>query len=83
MVAYLNQFPHNYRFLKMPKFKHTTATYCACQPKKRKKSQREDPVRHQEEMSCNAAARQQLCVDNPERREQEQHIILKLIDKLA
>ena len=57
--------------LKMPKFKRATAAHCARQAKKTKRSQREDPVRHHEEQGCNAAARRQLCVDNPERREQD------------
>ena len=56
----------------MSKFKHTTAAYSANQAKKRKRNQRQDPVRRQEEQECNAAARRQIHVDNPERREHEQ-----------
>ena len=54
----------------MPKFKRSTAAHCARQAKKRKRSQREDPVRRQEEQERNAVARQHR--DNPETREQEQ-----------
>ena len=57
----------------MPKFKCSTAAHCARQAKKRKRSQREDPVRRHEEQDRNAAVRQRLRVDNPETREQEQH----------
>ena len=73
MTAYLNLFPRDLSPLKMPKFKCSTAAHCACQAKKRKRSQREDPVRRQDEQECNTAAGQQLCVDNRETREQEQH----------
>ena len=39
----------------MPKFKCATAAQCVWQAKKRKRSQREDPVRLQEEQECNTA----------------------------
>ena len=58
-----------YHFLEIPKFKHATAAYHA---KKRKRNQRENPVWRQEEEECSTVTRQLLCVDNPERREQEQ-----------
>ena len=67
------EFTRDLSHLKMPKFKRSTAAHCACQAKKRKRSQREDPVWRQEEQERNTAARQQLCVDNLETREQEQH----------
>ena len=56
----------------MPKLKCATAAHRANQAKKRKRNQRQDPVRHQEEQECNTAARRLLRVTNPERREQEQ-----------
>ena len=61
-----------YHILKMPRFKRATAAHRANQAKKRKRNQREDPVRRQEEQECNTATRQLLHEDNPERREQEQ-----------
>ena len=54
-------------FVKIPKFKHSIAAHCVRQATKRKGSQREDPVRHQEEQERNAVARQQVW-DNPETR---------------
>ena len=56
----------------MPRFKCATAAHCANQAKKRKRNQREDPIRWQEEQECNTAIRRLLHEDNPERREQEQ-----------
>ena len=56
----------------MPKFKHATAAHSANQVKKRKRNQRQDLVRCQEEQERNVTARQQIRVDNPERREHEQ-----------
>ena len=73
MVAYLNLFSRDLSHLKMPKFKRSTVAHCARQAKKRKRSQREDPVRRQEEQERNAVTRQRFRVDNPETREQEQH----------
>ena len=56
----------------MPRFKCATVAHCANQAKKRKRNQREDPIRWQEEQECNTAIRRLLREDNPERREQEQ-----------
>ena len=58
----------------MPKFKCGTAAHGALQATRRKRNQREDPAKHQKKQECNAAARLRVCVDNPERREQEQQL---------
>ena len=58
----------------MPKFKRATAAHSALQAKKRKRNQREDPVKRQQEQERSAAARRRLRVDNPEIREQEQQL---------
>ena len=60
-----------YHFLEMPELKRVTAAHSALQAKKRKRNEREDPVKGQKEQERNAAARRRLRVDNPERREQE------------
>ena len=39
----------------MPKRKHASSAHLACQAKKRKRNQREDPVKRQQEQEQNAA----------------------------
>ena len=57
---------------KMPKQrKRVSSAHLARQAKKRKRSQREDPVYRQREQERNAAARRQLRVNDPERRQEE------------
>ena len=56
----------------MPKLIQRSSAHCSLQAKKRKRAQREDPVKHQREQESNTATRQQLHVDNPERRQEEQ-----------
>ena len=56
----------------MPKFKRQTSSHCLLQAKKRKRAQREDPVKRQREQERNSAARRRLRADNPETRQEEQ-----------
>ena len=55
----------------MPKQKRVSSAHLARQAKKRKRNQREDPVKRQREQERNAAARRQLRINNPERRQEE------------
>ena len=59
------------QILTMPKQKRASSAHLARQAKKRKRSQREDPVKRQREQERNAAARRQLRVNSPERRQEE------------
>ena len=74
-----------YQIQTMPKQKRVSLAHLARQAKKRKRSQREDPVKRQREQERNgedpvkrqreqernAAARRQLRINNPERRQEE------------
>ena len=60
-----------YQIQTMPKQKRVSSAHLARQAKKRKRSQREDPVKRQQEQERNAAARRQLRINNPERRQEE------------
>ena len=55
----------------MRKQKRASSAHLARQAKKRKRTQREDPVKRQREQERNAAARRQLHINNPERRQEE------------
>ena len=55
----------------MPKQKRVSSAHLARQAKKRKRSQREDPVKRQREQERNAAARRQLRINNPVRRQDD------------
>ena len=45
MVTYLNLFTCDYHFMKMPKLKRASAAHSASQAKKKKRNEREDPVK--------------------------------------
>ena len=60
-----------YQIQTMPKQKRASSAHLARQAKKRKRSQREDPVKRQREQERNAAARRQLRINDPERRREE------------
>ena len=55
----------------MPKQKRVFSAHCARQAKKRKRNQREDPLKRQKEQEHNTAARRQLRLDCLERRQEE------------
>ena len=56
----------------MPKFKRATTAHCARQAKKRKRSQRVDPVRRRVEQLRDTAAHRRIREENPEHRLEEQ-----------
>ena len=55
----------------LPKQKRVSSAHLAHQSKKWKRRQREDPVKRQQEQERNAVTQRQLCVNNPERRQEE------------
>ena len=60
-----------YQIQTMPKQKRISSAHLACQAKKRKRSQREDPVKRQREQERNSAAHR-VTRENPVRRMEEQ-----------
>ena len=56
-----------YQIQTMLKQKRVSSAHLARQAKKRKRSQREDPVKRQREQEGNTAARRQLRINNPKR----------------
>ena len=57
-----------YQIQTMPKQKRVSSAHLARQAKKRKRSQREDPIKRHREQERNTAARRQLHINNPERK---------------